>query len=211
MAAAGGQLSRGHQQVDTRGLILCSSLFLTHTNHHPTRVIGSLSSPDRYQSLRWTILNFYQRRRHDRKHAPFARLNGRHNTTSRAIEKKKHQQKKIPGKISFDLAPKRRRVLRAAAVAALLNAFGLGGCLRGGGWVGQDESDEEEEDRRLGWCLNGVVDIRRKDGRIRRPLPLLPSVDGVPIASTLRDLEPNFLGFCCGLFDNVSNNVHQSL
>ena len=96
---------RGHQQVDTRGLILCSSLFLTHTNHHPTRVIGSLSSPDRYQSLRWTILNFYQRRRHDRKHAPFARLNGRHKTTSRAIEKNTNK-KKYPARFRLIWRPK---------------------------------------------------------------------------------------------------------
>ncbi len=116
-------------------------------------------------------------------------------------------QEKIPGKISFDLAPKRRRVLRAAAAAALLNGLGLGGCfIGGGGGDGQEESDEEDEERRLGWCLSGVVDIRLNMGRIRRllppPPPLLPSVDGVPIASALRDLQPNI--------GCLSDNVHQS-
>lgn len=108
-------------------------------------------------------------------------------------------EKQIPGKISFDLPPKRRRVLRAAAAAALLKGLGLAGCLIGGG-DGHDESDDEEDDRRrllddVAWCLSGVVEIRLRDGRIRRPLPLLPSNDGVPITSALRDLEPIFVSF----------------
>jgi hypothetical protein len=103
------------------------------------------------------------------------------------------KKEKIPGKMSFDLAPKNRRVLRAAATAALLNGLGLAGCFGAGGGDGQDDSDDDDEDRLLGF--NGVVEMRRKDGRIRRPLPWLPSNDGVPIASALRDLEPVWF-FC---------------
>jgi hypothetical protein len=103
------------------------------------------------------------------------------------------KKEKIPGKMSFDLAPKNRRVLRAAATAALLNGLGLAGCLGAGGGDGQDDSDDDDEDRLLGF--NGVVEMRRKDGRIRRPLPWLPSNDGVPIASALRDLEPVWVFF----------------
>lgn len=108
------------------------------------------------------------------------------------MAKKTKKTPKIPGKTSFDLAPKNRRVLRAAATAALLNGLGLAGCLGAGGGDGKDDSDDsdddDDDDRFLGF--NGVVEIRRKDGRIRRPLPWLPSNDGVPIASALRDLEP---------------------
>lgn len=97
--------------------------------------------------------------------------------------------KKIPGEMSLDLAPNKRRVLRAAATAALLNGLGLAGCLGAVGADGHDDSDDSDEDRRLGF--KGVVDMRLNDGKIRRLLPwLLPSSDGVPIASALRDLEP---------------------
>jgi hypothetical protein len=106
---------------------------------------------------------------------------------------------KIPGKMSFDLAPKNRRVLRAAATAALLNGLGLAGCLGAGGGDGQDESDDEDEDRLLGF--NGVVEILRNDGRIRRPFPWLPSRDGVLIASALRDLEPVIISYVFSRFN----------
>lgn len=102
------------------------------------------------------------------------------------------------------MAPKRRRVFRAAAAAALLSGLGLAGSL--GGADEQDESEEDEEDGRLldgideaeadpAGCLSGVVEIRLSDVRMRRLLltelvPLLPSSEGVPMASALRDLQP---------------------
>ena len=61
------------------------------------------------------------------------------------------------------------------------------------------ESDDEDEDRLLGF--NGVVEILRNDGRIRRPFPWLPSRDGVLIASALRDLEPVIISYVFSRFN----------
>lgn len=95
-----------------------------------------------------------------------------------------------------------RRVLRTAAVAALLKGFGRIGCLGAGSGQGGDEHEESEDDgdtdRRLtdepASCLNGVVEILLSVGRNRRPLALAPPANGppggVPITSALRDLEP---------------------
>lgn len=90
-------------------------------------------------------------------------------TTFRQHTAGNDEREKVPGWTLSDLLPTSWRVLAAAAAAALLSGVGrLDGIFDGrGGALEASVSVEEVSYFPRSCCRRGVVEIRRRDGRIR--------------------------------------------